>query len=234
MQHRTIWRVAAVLSAFAAISVAGCGGGSATVSSASLAPRLLPSSLAPGYFLERTLDWRDPVDLVGEGIFLPQITHPSQAVKLIRADGFEGASGEQFTQGAGGPELLTGVVKFSSAADAQKVRDWMHNEDLQQPCFSACIFSPQNYVVAGVRGARAVRQVAHPPAPPSRPPGPPRRRAVIVSPVGIGAPPTRFLVEFTVGRYLYFASTAAPSPAVSRIAAGTRQYYERVKRFRGG
>src|SRR5260370_40846520 len=91
--------------------VAGCGGQS-KVSSTALMPRLAPESAAPGFHLERTLDWSDPTNLVGEGIRLPERTHPSQAVSEIHGAGFEGAAGEQLNQGgptgsaitAGGPE----------------------------------------------------------------------------------------------------------------------------------
>src|ERR1700681_731838 len=67
-----------------AVALAGCGGGGSGVSSASLPPRLLPASSTPGFGLERTLDWSDPVNLVGEGLFLPQAAHPSEAVKEFK------------------------------------------------------------------------------------------------------------------------------------------------------
>src|SRR5207247_9225785 len=74
-------------------ALAGCGSDN-EVSAASLKPRLLPVSLVPGFRLLRTLDWSDPVNLVGEGIFLPEATHPSQAVKEGNDSGFRGSGGE--------------------------------------------------------------------------------------------------------------------------------------------
>src|SRR5205085_10001820 len=100
----------------------GCGSNS-NVSANSLKPRLLPASLAPGFHLLRTLDWSDPVNLVGEGIFLPEATHPSQAIKEVRDAGFRGAAGEDLNRGGPtGDDVRTGVVKFKSSGSANKVR----------------------------------------------------------------------------------------------------------------
>jgi hypothetical protein len=215
------------------LGLIGCGSDGNEVSAASLKPRLLPVAFAPGFHLLRTLDWSDPVNLVGEGIFLPEATHPSDAVKEIRDAGFSGAAGEDLNQGGPtGDEIRTGVMKFKSAAAAEKVRDWMHGEDLQQPCFAQCIFSPRNLAIAGIPGVKAVRQVptAQPPSglPPgvNLPPGvtPPKgARAVPGS-----GPPTRYLVEFTVGPYLYFTS-AEGAGGTKGFVAGAKRYYDRVK-----
>src|SRR5437588_10152574 len=75
------------------VLLTGCGGTS-KVSAASLHSRLAPESVAPGFHLERTLDLTDPVNLVVEGIHLPERTHPSQAVSEVTSSGFEGAAGE--------------------------------------------------------------------------------------------------------------------------------------------
>jgi hypothetical protein len=49
----------------AAVAIASCGGsGGEEVSSASLQGRLLPASALPGFGVQRTLDWSDPVNLV--------------------------------------------------------------------------------------------------------------------------------------------------------------------------
>lgn len=221
-------------------AVAGCGG-QTKVSASALRSRLAPESVAPGFNLERTLDWSDPVNLVGEGIRLPEATHPSQGVSEIRGAGFEGAAGEQLNRGGpNGQTITTGVIKFASAANAAKVRDWMHGEDLQEPCFSQCIFTPLNLPVAGIPGATAVRQVPNArsgPPPGGPPPGarlPGGRRVVIGVPPGAppGAstgPPTNFLIEFAIGRYLYFAATQGGTPA--QFSAGARQYYDDVRKL---
>jgi hypothetical protein len=44
-----------------------------------------------------------------------------------------------------------------------------------------------------------------------------------------GGPPTRYLVEFTVGSYLYFIRTEGNAAAKARFVAGAKQYYDRVK-----
>jgi hypothetical protein len=219
--------VIAACAALALSGLTGCGSED-KASASSLKPRLLPASLAPGFKLLRTLDWSDPVDLVGEGIFLPEATHPSQAVKEIRDAGFRGAAGEDFNRGGpAGDEIRTGVIKLKSPSAADKVRDWMHSQDLQQPCFAQCIFFPRNLAISGIPGVRAVQQVptaaAGPPPGAKLPPG-------VKPPTGatIG-PPTRYLVEFTVGPYLYFASTEGGAGARTKFVASARGYYNRVK-----
>jgi hypothetical protein len=227
--------VVACVAAGTLSGLTGCGSNSESkVSAASLKPRLLPASLAPGFHVLRTLDWSDPVNLVGEGIFLPEATHPSQAVEKVRSAGFRGAAGEELNQGGpSGPGIRNGVIKFKSADAAAKFRDWMHREDLQQPCFAQCIFTPRNLPIAGIPGAKAVRQVpirSGPPPGVNLPSGvkPPSRARVAG-----GGPPTRYLVEFTVGPYLYFTSGEADAKDVGKFVAGSRQYYEKVKRQSG-
>ena len=202
--------VAACAAAAGLGGLTGCGSES-NVSASSLKPRLLPASLTPGFHLLRTLDWSDPVNLVGEGIFLPELTHPSQAVKEVRDAGFRGAVGEQLNRGGpNGTDIRSGVAEFKSAGGAEKVRDWMHSEDLQQPCFAQCIFSS-----------------AQPPGPPPGVKLPPGVKAPRVAP-GSG-PPTRYLAEFTIGDDLYFVSTEGNAAARARFVTGIQQYYKRLQ-----
>jgi hypothetical protein len=230
-QSKSILAVAGACVAAAGLGgLAGCGSES-KVSASSLKPRLLPASLTPGFHVLRTLDWSDPVNLVGEGIFLPELTHPSAAVKEIRGAGFQGSAGEQLNRGGPtGSDIRTGVIKFKSVGGAEKVRDWMHREDLQQPCFAECIYSPRNLALSGVPGAEAVQQVPSAQPPGAPPPGvklPPGAKAPRAAP-GSG-PPTRYLAEFTIGHYLYFLSTEGNAAAKPKFVAGTQQYYKRVK-----
>src|SRR5690349_16873791 len=112
------------------VALTGCGG-SDTVSASSLKPLLLPASVTPGFHMLRTFDWSDPVNLVSEGFFLPEATHPSDAVKEVHNADFRGAAGEELNRGgSNGDDLRTGVVEFKSDTGANKVRDWMHREDL--------------------------------------------------------------------------------------------------------
>jgi hypothetical protein len=216
-------------------AVTGCGSDS-KVSASSLKPRLLPASLTPGFRVLRTFDWSDPVNLVSEGIFLPELTHPSDAVKEVRGADFQGSAGEQLNRGGPtGSDIRTGVLKFKSTGGADKVRDWMHREDLQQPCFAECIFSSRNLALSGVPGGEAVRQVPSAQPPGAPPPGvnlPPGVKAPRVLP-GSG-PPTRYLAEFTIGHYLYFVRTEGNAAARARFVAGTEQYYKRVKGLDAG
>jgi hypothetical protein len=124
------------------------------------------------------------------------------------------------TRGTGNnrSEITIGVVKFKSASGANKVRDWMHGQDLQEPCFSECTFTPRPLNVPAVRSARLVAQSGQPPPPP---PG--------AAPGAITEPPTNYLVEFTVGPYLYFAWTQGSSRDLSAFMAGTQRYYNQVK-----
>jgi hypothetical protein len=221
-------RVHAVLPIAALIALlAGCGGGSDEVSSASLKPRLLPASALPGYGLERTFDWSDPVNLVGEGFFLPQTTHPTTAVKYLNDNGFEGAAGEVLTRGHGldRSEVTVGVIKLKSADDANKLRDWMHGQDMQQPCFAECIFSPQTVPVPGAAPIKFVMQTAPAPKPPSGvkiPPG-------VKLPAQAQEGQANYKFEFTKGPYVYFASLQATPTAKAQVQAGAKAYFAQAK-----
>jgi hypothetical protein len=224
---RTVARAALAVGLFAVASLVGpvgCGGDNNDVSATSLKPRLLPAAFVPGSHLLKTFDWSDPVNLVGEGLFLPEATHPSQAVNELDDVGLRGSAGEILNQGgANGDELRTGVIKLESDSAAGKLRDWMHSQDLQQPCLASCIFSPQNLPIPGVPDGKAVKQ-----APMGAAKGPPGLPPGAKVPAGLG-PPTRYLVEFTVGPYLYFAHTEGDSKTAPRFVAITKRYYEQVK-----
>jgi hypothetical protein len=182
---------------------------------------LLPVSSVPGFGLQRTLDWSDPVNLVGEGMSLPQASHPSAGVKEFNDAHFRGAAGEILTNGSSFNEtqIVVGVAQFKGAADASRVRDWMHRQDLQQPCFSQCIFAPGPVSVPGVPSLRFVVQSSH--APPL-PPGAPRGARV-------GPAPANYLAEFTVGPYLYWVTLHGDSTAKGRFEQGIKLYYAHAK-----
>jgi hypothetical protein len=202
--------------------LAACGGGdeaSEKVSAASLKKRLLPVSALPGFHQQRTFDWSDPVDLVGEGVPLPESTHPSRAVKMFEDAGLEGSAGERLTTGTppDGGEVTVGVVKLASADGALRARDWLHAQELRQPCFTACIFNPSELPISGVPTAKAVQQA--PNAEARQGPGPP--------------PPTHYLVEFTQGPYLYFANTDGSRSDARKVVAATELYYKHVRKLSG-
>jgi hypothetical protein len=201
-----------VFSAALVFILGACGGGSGNVSASSLEPRLLPASSVPGFSLLTKLDWSDPVDLVAQGVPLPEPTYPSAGVEEFQDANVKGAAGEVLRRGAGADatEIRIGVAKFGSDSDAGKVRDWMHAQDLQQPCFGACTFRSQAVQLSGVPDSAAViqTQVA------ARPPKPANYRA-----------------EFTVGNYLYWAWFSADSSAKTRslFDAGIGRYYAHAK-----
>jgi hypothetical protein len=207
------------LAGLATVFLAACGSDN-SVSSASLKPQLLKASAVPGYGLQRTLDWNDPVDLVGQGIFLPELTKPSAALKVVKTAGLRGAAGEVLSRGAGlnTSEITIGVAKFKSADSANKVRDWMHGQDLQQPCAVACIFRPHPAKLPGVRSGRLVVQSSYPTPPPGAP----------ADAKPVGGPPTNYEVEFTVGPYLYFAWTQGSPNDKAKFIAGAQRYYRQV------
>jgi hypothetical protein len=205
----------------ASLAIVGCGGGGGKVSSASLQPRLLPSSSTPGFGLQRTQDWSDPVNLVGEGLALPQRTRPSEAVKEFTSAHFEGAAGEVLASGTGLNEtaVRVGVAKFDAAGDANRVRDWMHREDLKQPCYSQCVFAPGPVSQPDFPSMRLVVQSGRAPLPPGAPPA---AKAHVLG-------PANYLAEFTIGPYLYWATLQANSGARTRFEQGIKLYYAHAK-----
>jgi hypothetical protein len=203
------------------VALAGCGdSGGGKVSSASLQSRLLPASSVPGFGLQRTLDWSDPINLVGQGLSLPQVTRPSVAVNEFKDAQLRGSAGEVLATGAGvnATEAVVGVARFKSESDANRVRDWMHTQDLHQPCFGQCIFAPGPVSVQGIPSLRFVVQSSH--APPL-PPGSPRGARV--------AAPANYLAEFTVGPYLYWAVLHGESGAQPRFEQSLKRYYAHAK-----
>jgi len=210
------------------LAATGCGGGGGKVSSASLMPRLLPASAVPGFGLQRTLDWSDPVNLVGEGVFLPQATHPSVAVKEFQGAHLEGAAGEVLSNGAGldATDVRLGVARFKSASGATQVRDWMHSQDLKQPCFTQCVYTTHPETVSGIPSLRFVVQSTHVPPPPIN---------IKKIPAGVAPPkarggPANYLAEFTVGPYLYWAVLQADAGAKAKFEQGVRLFYSRARR----
>lgn len=214
----------------------GCGEGSGKVSATSLTPRLLPPSSVPGFGLQRTLNWGDPVNLVGEGLALPQVTHPSAGVQEFKQADLQGAAGEILVHGAGLEEtpVQIGVAKFKSEGNANNVRDWMHRQDLTQPCFSQCVFSPAPATIPGIPNLSMVVQSSHVPPPPASPPPGVKLPSGVTPPPGVSrqgrvAGPTNYFAEFTIGPYLYWAILHANTTAQPQFEAGVREYYQHAR-----
>ena len=202
------WLLAVLLLAL----LTGCGGGG-KVSATSLEPRLFPASAVPGFGLAKTYDWSDPVNLVGQGVALSGLTQPSSGVDTFESGHLKGAAGELLTRGAGldVTEIHIGVAKLGSDSDADEVRSWMHGQDLQQPCVTACVFKPQPTKLSGV----------------------PDSSAVIQTTVGgkAGSGPANYRAEFTIGPYLYWLWFQGDSSATtkSRFETGIGRYYQHAK-----
>lgn len=198
--------------AVALVFALGACGGSSKVSASSLQPRLLPASAAPGFKSVATLDWSNPIDLVGQGVALPQPTSPSAAVKEFQDDHLKGAAGEVLRQGSGVDEtdVVIGVAQFGSDSNAAKAQSWMHGQDLQQPCFGACVFNPQTVKLAGVPDSTAVIQTL-----------------VNAQPTD----PANYRGEFTIGNNLYWIWFSGDSSAKtkSEFMAGIAGYYQHAK-----
>jgi hypothetical protein len=200
------------LAALSLAFVTGCGGGG-KVSATSLDPRLLPAASVPGFALARRLDLSNPIDLVGGGIALPDITYPSAGVKEFQNAHLKGAAGEVLSRGVGlnTNEIHIGVAKFDSGSDATKIRDWMHGQDLRQPCFTQCVFRPIPMKLSGV----------------------PNSAAVVQTTTGLktGSGPANYRAEFTIGPYLYWVwfSGDASAKTKNKFQTGLVSYYQHAK-----
>lgn len=195
----------------AVAAAAGCGSSDSTPPPR-LTAHLLPATAYPGFGLERTIELRDPIDLVAEGIALPQATQPSTAVRRVRDAQLQAAKGQVFKRGSGldAVEFHLGVARLGSASRAAALRDWMHEQDLQQPCFSACIFAP-----AAMRLQRVPRSTA------------------VIQTVASGKPsaPANYRAEFTIGPYLYWAWGQFDGTAETRqrFEQGVELYYRHAR-----
>jgi hypothetical protein len=165
--------------------------------------------------VERYFAWKNPIDVVAQGFALPEATAPSQGVEVVKKAGFDAGAGEVLTSGGAGPRLVVDAIKFKSAAGATRVRDWLHGQDLMQPCFSVCSENVSNLKLASVPGARAAKQVPLSKLPRNSPP-----------------PFNRYAVEFSMGPYLYVAeANAGPGTISPRLfERGAKAYYDYVKR----
>jgi hypothetical protein len=181
-----------LLAIAASLGVAGCGSGSSTqADSASLKP-LLPSAEQLGPLrVETTFAWDNPTDFIVQGTVLPALTKPTDAIAKMA--GFQAGAGEALLpKGAtGGPPVLIDAVAFGSADDASAAQDYLHSQDLQQPCAASCSVNPTTLKIADVPGVTAVHQV------PINPKAPDSFEA--------------YSAEFTVGSNLFYA-TASGSP----------------------
>ena len=192
MSVRSVAIVAVML---LAIGLAACGDDNGGTSSAELKSQLLPASGVKGFKVERDFEWDNPTDLTVQGLFLPQDTLPSEAVSEIDDAGFDAAAGESFEVAKGnpfdGPHMQVNVIAVGSDSDAQTIRDYLHEQDLKQPCFQVCSVNPSSISVPGIPDAKGAQQVPQKDPPPNAPP-----------------PFAAYAVEFPIGARVYVVGGA--------------------------
>jgi hypothetical protein len=173
-----------------ALGVAACGDDNGGTSAAELKSQLLPATDVKGFKVERSFEWDNPTDVVVQGLFLPQDTAPSDAVGEIDDAGFDAAAGESLVVSKGnpfdGPRMQINVMATGSDGDAKKLRDYLHEQDLKQPCFQVCSVNPSAIAVPGIPDAKGAQLVPQKEPPPNAPP-----------------PFQGYAVEFPLGDQLY-------------------------------
>jgi hypothetical protein len=165
--------------------------------------------------VERYFAWKNPIDVVTQGFALPEVTAPSEGVKVVRKAGFDAGAGEVLSNGPASPRLVVDAIKFKSAGGATKVRDWLHGQDLMQPCFSICSESVSNLNLASVPGSKAAKAVPLSKLPRNSP-----------------EPFDRYAVEFSMGSYLYVGQINGGPGTISPklFEKGAKAYYDYAKR----
>jgi hypothetical protein len=198
---------------------AGCGGDGdddepAPESLAGLLPP--PAELGP-LREERSFEWDNSIDFIVEGTVLPQATAPSSAIGEMDNAGFAAGAGQILIPKGpeGGAPVNVSVAAFDSSDGATQAQDYLHEQDLQQPCFAACAVNPRELTIEEIPGATAVHHV---PTKGELPPGLHRFEA--------------FAVEFTIGSNLYYA-TASGDPGdipEAEFEQGALRFYEHAQR----
>jgi hypothetical protein len=194
---------------------AGCGGDDDGDEPApeSLATQIPPPSQLGPLREERSFTWDNATDFVVQGTVLPQATAPSSAIAEIDDAGFAAGAGQILIPKGpgGGAPVNVSVGAFDSSDGATQAQDYLHEQDLQQPCFAACAVNPEELTIEEIPGATAVHQV---PTKGELPPGLERFEG--------------FAVEFTIGSNLFYAY-ASGSPGdipVADFVRGARSFYE--------
>jgi hypothetical protein len=194
----------------------GCGGDDNGTSPANLRSHLLPASAVPGFKIERNFDWDNPIDLVVEGLPLPEATPPSRAVKVFEDAGFEAAVGERLVVAKGNtfeaPHATIDVIQLGSDDDARDALDYVRKEALKQPCFAVCAVASREFAVEGIPGAKGVQLSPLRNPPPNAPP-----------------PFEAYGVGFTIGPRLFLANADGGPGQVKkdRVLSAAKALYER-------
>jgi hypothetical protein len=206
--------IAATAIAVAIFAIAACGDdedGDDGASASSLGALIPPPSDFGPLKLEREFTWDNATDYVVQGPILPQITVPSDAIGEIEDDGFSAAAGNELVPEDGGPPVIVSVAAFDSEDGAADAQAYLHDQDLEQPCFAACSVDPQELEIPNVPGATAVHQV---PLEGKLPPE-------------VGPPFEGYVVEFVIGSNLFYVNASGPPgdiPAEAFIEGATAFY----------
>ena len=189
---------------------AGCGNDEET-SPASLKGLLPPPSQIGPLKLEVPFEWDNPTDFIVQGTVLPQTTAPSEAVSKMDDAGFQAAAGDLLQPRGGGEPVNVDVARFDSSEGATQARDYLHSQDLQQPCAAACSVNPRALTIKGIPGATAVHQV---PIKGNLPPG--------------IFPFEAFAAEFVIGSDVFYAYASGHPGDIppSAFERGVRAIYE--------
>jgi hypothetical protein len=166
--------------------------------------------------IERTFEWDNSIDFAVQGIPLPAETNPSDTVSEIDDAGFDAAAGENLVVAKGnsfdGPHWTVDVVALGSDDDAKKLRDYLHGQDLKQPCFEVCSVNPSSIPVPGIPEAKGGQLVPQKDPPPNAPP-----------------PFTAYAVEFPIGSRLYVVNAGGPPGQVEKqqVLDAAKALYQR-------
>ncbi len=199
------------------ISLPGCGGDDDEPegpSPESLEGLLPPASQLGPLNLQATLTWDNAIDLVVQGVVLPEATAPSDAVAQIEDAGFVAGAGEILMPRGDGSPVNATVAAFDSTEGVAQAQEYLHTQDLEQPCAAACAVSPVELPIKDIPDATAVHHV---PVEGELPPG--------VHPF------EGFAIEFPIGENLFYASASAgPGEIpVSTFERGAANFYRYAK-----
>jgi hypothetical protein len=161
---------------------------------------LIRASSVPGFRLQRTLLWDKPVDVVFEGLRLPESTHRSHVARFLEKQGFQAGAGQWLTDDRGAL-LRVAAIELGSISGARNLHGYVHQEALEQPCWGVCGERASGFTVPGMPGSSGVRQL-------------PLADRLPIDP----RPFTAYQIAFTRWKRLYLVVAVGP-PGMSRDAA---------------
>jgi hypothetical protein len=185
-------RALVIVGVLVALIGGGCGDDDDgdSPSTASLEGLIPPPSAFGPLDVQREFTWDNPFDYVIQGLLLPQATAPSEAFEEMEDAGFSAGAGQELAN-ADNPPVIVSVAAFGSEEEATEVQEYLHEQDLQQPCFAECTVDPQEFEVSDPSEATAVHYV------PIEDQSDPRAFP----------PPDGYAAEFVVGSQVFYVHT---------------------------